>query len=108
MTNRLAAEYSPRMSLMITDECINCGACEETCPTAAITEDAAAGIRVIDPERCTECVGFYDRLMCNVECPVECCVPDPDREEDEATLLARAKSLKPDHDKVPSPDTQKS
>jgi ferredoxin len=90
--------YSPAVTLYITEECINCGACDETCPTAAISEDTELSIRVIDPERCTECVGFYDRSMCQVECPVECCLPDPQSRQDEATLLAKAKTLFPDYD----------
>lgn len=95
------------MSLRITEDCINCGACEEACPTAAITEDEEAGVRVIDPERCTECVGFYDRVMCNVECPVECCLEDPDRVEDEETLLTRARALMPDHEFASPPPSHK-
>jgi len=95
------------VSLKITEDCINCGACEEACPTAAITEDEEAGARVIDPERCTECVGFYDRVMCNVECPVECCLEDPNRVEDEETLLARARALMPDHEFDSPPPSHK-
>jgi len=95
------------VSLHITEDCINCGSCEEACPTEAISEDAAAGRRVIDPERCTECVGFYDRVMCNVECPVECCVPDPEREEGIPTLLARARALLPDHEFQDPPPARK-
>jgi ferredoxin len=52
---------------------------------------------VIDPDRCTECVGFHDEEMCARVCPVDCCLPDPDREEEEPTLLARAKKLHPSH-----------
>ena len=85
------------MSIRITEECINCGCCEDVCPTAAIAEDPGKGARVVDPERCTECVGLYSRVMCQVECPVEACVADPDRAESEADLLARARRLMPDH-----------
>lgn len=90
------------MSLHITDECINCGACTDTCPTEAIYEHAEAEVHVIDPERCTECVGFYERKMCQVECPVECCEPDPDRPESEEQLISRAKKLLPDYE-FPNP-----
>lgn len=90
------------MSLKITTDCINCGACEECCPTGAISEDPERALRVIDPQRCTECVGFYERTMCQVECPVECCLPDPDHRESQAELLAKARELFPDHE-FPSP-----
>ena len=86
------------MSLRIIKDCINCGACEDCCPTRAISEDADMSLRVIDPQRCTECVGFYDRTMCQVECPVECCLPDPDHSETEEELLARAHALLPDYE----------
>ena len=55
------------MALMITDECINCGACEPECPNQAISEGDE--IYVIDPKLCTECVGFYDHEACQAVCP---------------------------------------
>jgi len=48
------------------------------------------------PEKCTECVGFYDQEACAKVCPVDCCVPDPERPESEALLLERARALHPD------------
>lgn len=81
------------MATMITEQCINCGACEPECPNTAIS--AGEDIFVIDPERCTECVGFHDEEQCAAVCPVDCCLPDPDRIEDEPTLLERAKRLHP-------------
>ncbi|MBN9164182.1 MAG: 4Fe-4S ferredoxin, partial [Myxococcales bacterium] len=53
-------------------------------------------IYVIDPELCTECVGFYDHEACQAVCPVECCLPDPSHVEDEAVLIQRAVQLHPD------------
>jgi ferredoxin len=85
------------VSLRITPECINCGACEEACPTSAISEDLKNNMRVIDPLLCTECVGFYERTMCRIECPVECIEADSDVAETEDTLLERAKNLFPEH-----------
>ena len=76
------------MATHITEECINCGACEPECPNEAISE--GDGAYFIDPNLCTECVGFHDYEACQAVCPVECCVPDPDVRESEATLLARA------------------
>ncbi len=46
------------MALMITDECINCDVCEPECPNAAIS--MGPEVYVIDPKRCTECVGHFD------------------------------------------------
>ncbi len=82
------------MSTMITEECINCGACEPECPNEAISEGDE--IFVINPELCTECVGFHDEEQCAVVCPVDCCIPDPGNREDEKVLFDRAKSLHPD------------
>lgn len=109
------------MAIMITEECINCGACEPECPNNAIYEggvewnfahgtkvtgqvamldgtmvDAATKftplsneIYYIVPEKCTECVGFHEEPQCAAVCPVDCCVPDPDRRETEEELLAK-------------------
>lgn len=82
------------MATIITDECINCGACEPECPNEAISE--GDDIYVIDPERCTECVGFHGDEACQSVCPVECCIPDPDMRESEVDLLAKAKKLHAD------------
>lgn len=46
------------MSLMITDECINCDVCEPECPNHAISQGEE--IYQIDPDLCTQCVGHYD------------------------------------------------
>ena len=67
------------MALMIKDECIACDACREECPTEAIEENDP--IYIIDPDRCTECVGFYDEPQCIAVCPVDCIVLDPDNVE---------------------------
>ena len=50
------------MALLITDECINCDVCEPECPNGAITQGAE--IYVIDPAKCTECVGNFDTPQC--------------------------------------------
>jgi ferredoxin len=82
------------MATHITEECINCGACEPECPNEAISE--GDDTYVIDPSLCTECVGFHNYEACQAVCPVECCVPDPEHREDEAVLLARAVKIHPD------------
>lgn len=82
------------MATMITEECINCGACEPECPNEAISE--GEDIYVIDPLKCTECVGHFDEEQCAAVCPVDCCVPDPNNAEREDTLVSRARALHPD------------
>ena len=105
------------MAIMITEECINCGACEPECPNTAIYEggvnwelagtnygegDAAPSgatgffsndFFFIVPDKCTECKGFHDEPQCAAVCPVACCVPDPNHVEDEETLLKRKEYL---------------
>jgi ferredoxin len=75
------------MATIITEECINCGACEPECPNAAITQ--GADIYVIDAKLCTECVGFHDQEACAAVCPVDCCIQDPNNAESEEVLYAR-------------------
>lgn len=58
------------MSLLITDECINCDVCEPECPNEAIYQGDT--IYEIDPNKCTECVGHYDAPQCVEVCPVDC------------------------------------
>jgi ferredoxin len=89
------------MATHITDECINCGACEPECPNEAISE--GDDIYVIDPNLCTECVGFHGYEACQAVCPVECCVPDPEKRETETQLYDRVIKLHPDK-KWPSID----
>jgi ferredoxin len=82
------------MATMITEECINCGVCEPECPNDAISEGEETF--QIDPQLCTECVGFHDEEQCAAVCPVDCCVPDPNNREDESVLYDRAKRVHPD------------
>ncbi len=97
------------MATLITEECINCGACLPRCPNNAIYEGGQASelngvirpplaedIYYIAPDKCTECVGFFDREECAAVCPVDCCIPDPNIPESEDTLIARARALHPD------------
>jgi ferredoxin len=97
------------MSTMITEECINCGACEPECPNTAIYEGGVEydyegqkraalqnDLYYIVPEKCTECVGFFDQEQCAAVCPVDCCVPNPDDPETEEQLLAKARVIHPD------------
>jgi ferredoxin len=58
------------MTLLITDECINCDVCEPECPNGAISQGQE--YYVIDPARCTECVGHFPVSQCVEVCPVDC------------------------------------
>ncbi len=97
------------MATVITDECINCGACEPECPNTAIYQGGvewdldgqkhpaiSTSTFYIVPEKCTECVGYYDHEACAAVCPVDCCIPDPARPEAEDVLMTRARKLHPD------------
>jgi ferredoxin len=97
------------MSTKITEECINCGACEPECPNTAIYSGGTPyelGGKTIDalsndfyyivPEKCTECVGHFDQEQCAAVCPVDCCVPDPVHTETEDQLLTKAKKIHPE------------
>jgi ferredoxin len=80
------------MAFVITEECINCGACEPECPNLAIT--AGEERYVIDPEKCTECVGHFEESQCAAVCPVDCCVVDPNHKETRDELTAKFNRLK--------------
>jgi len=101
------------MALLITDECISCGACLPECPNEAIfeTRSDAEGkgyhvgdgqgegdnIYIITHDRCTECVGHFDEPQCAAVCPVDnCCIADPTYPETTETLLEKARTLNPD------------
>jgi len=60
------------MAMQITEECINCGACEPECPTEAISEGDE--IYVIEAATCVECVGHFDAPACVEVCPVNCII----------------------------------
>ncbi len=82
------------MSLLITDECINCDVCEPECPNSAITQGDE--IYEIDPNLCTECVGHYDEPQCIEVCPVDCILVDPDHEESKDELQQKYEVLTSD------------
>jgi len=79
------------MALMITDESINCDVCEPECPNDAISQGDT--IYVIDPDKCTECVGHYDTPQCVVVCPVDCIPMNPERVESKEQLQAKYEKL---------------
>ncbi|AER40758.1 MAG: 4Fe-4S dicluster domain-containing protein [Flavobacteriales bacterium] len=109
------------MSIKITEECINCGACESECPNHAIYEGGKKwrmsdgtslkkkksekidftipqnpkkkDIYFIVSEKCTECVGFYEEPQCVIICPVSCCVLDEKSLESKEDLLKKKNFL---------------
>lgn len=79
------------MSLIITDECINCDVCEPECPNEAIYQGEE--IYEIDLDKCTECVGHYDEPQCVQVCPVDCIPLDENNVESEQTLIVKYEKL---------------
>lgn len=79
------------MAYMITEECINCGACEPECPNEAIF--AGEEIYEINSDKCTECISHFDESQCAAVCPVDSCIPDPAYKETREELEAKAKRL---------------
>lgn len=79
------------MALMINEDCINCGACEPECPNEAISEGDP--VYVINPDLCTECVGYYDEPQCISVCPVDCVEQNPDYVETSEQLLKKKESI---------------
>ena len=101
------------MAIYITEECINCGACEPECPNTAIYEGGvgwelagksygaddnapsdATGFYsdeffYIVPDKCTECKGFHDEPQCAAVGPVDCCLTDEKHVETEEELLKK-------------------
>jgi ferredoxin len=51
------------MAYKITDDCVNCGACESECPNSAISEKG--NVRWIDPANCVDCGA------CQGACPAD-------------------------------------
>lgn len=79
------------MSLIITDECINCDVCEPECPNEAIYPGDV--IYEIESAKCTECVGHFDEPQCQVVCPVDCIPLDPNNKETEEELMEKYLTL---------------
>jgi len=99
------------MALMITEACIKdrCDACEPECPNIAIYppgqpyvffgddyDPISTSNFYIVPGKCTECVGFHEQAQCQVVCPVDCCVPDPNFPETKEELFVKKEMLERD------------
>lgn len=81
------------MAYFIKEDCISCAACEPECPNQAISE--GNNIFVINPAKCTECVGSYTSSRCAAVCPVDACHPDPNCPEGKTQLLDKWRELHP-------------
>lgn len=81
------------MALMITDQCICCAVCEPECPNGAISASKTISVFVIDPRKCTECVGHYNEPQCVQVCPVDCIPKDPSWQESPSQLLLKYRKL---------------
>jgi ferredoxin len=79
------------MSLLITDECINCDVCEPECPNGAIS--MGEEIYQINPDLCTECVGHFETSQCVDVCPVDCIILDTNHSESKEELLQKYQAL---------------
>jgi ferredoxin len=79
------------MSLLITEDCINCDVCEPECPNEAIYQGEF--IYEIAPNKCTECVGHFDNPQCQEVCPVECIIVDPNNTETKTQLQLKYQHL---------------
>ncbi len=86
------------MAYFINDDCISCGACEPECPNQAIREGGTKFI--INPDRCTECVGSHKSSRCAFVCPVDAPHTDPHHPENKAELLAKWRRLHPGEEPV--------
>ena len=101
------------MAIKITEDCINCEACEPECPNNAIyapeemwrmsdgttlndtieREAFSDDVFYIATDKCTECIGFHEEPQCAAVCPVDCCIPNEDHKETEEELLLKKDSL---------------
>lgn len=50
-------------------QCTCCGACQIECPNKAIVERKSLFSIVV--EKCSECIGFFDKPQCVAVCPVD-------------------------------------
>lgn len=79
------------MALKILSGCINCDMCEPECPNLAIS--MGEKVYEINPDLCTECVGYYDNPTCISVCPLDVIIKDPNHQEDQDRLYQKFKDL---------------
>ena len=66
-----------------------CDTCK--CPNDAISQGVE--FYVIDPAKCTECVGHFDTPQCREVCPVDCIPVNPDCVESREVLVLKYEGL---------------
>lgn len=102
------------MSLRITHDCINCGACEIECPQLAVfpkkkvkkkneqlylidlfgNDEFVSSVHFyIDPLKCNNCEGFYPAPRCIEVCPLPCCLTESDFDESEIRCVKQNQIL---------------
>lgn len=79
------------MALKILSGCINCDMCEPECPNQAIY--MGEKVYEINPDLCTECVGYYDNPTCISVCPLDVITKDPEHVENQESLYEKFKQL---------------
>lgn len=62
------------MALQIVESCVNCWACVDVCPNGAVFEDTPHFL--VDPGKCTECLGDHAVPQCAAICPIEGAIVD--------------------------------
>lgn len=58
------------MPAVIKVSCINCDMCVPECPNDAISMGTKH--YQVNPQLCTECIGYYDKPTCIAVCPIDC------------------------------------
>lgn len=66
------------MAVVITDLCINCGACIEECPVEAIVDEddnpSDEDFYYVYEDKCVECIDHHSEPACATACPTESCI----------------------------------
>ena len=90
---RLYAEVNPTTGVIKGHTCLQsgCSKCQEACPNDAIS--AGDMLYLIDPERCTECVGAEEEPQCKLVCPADCISVNPDFVETPEQLMKKYQDL---------------
>lgn len=65
--------------------------CEPECPNQAIY--MGEKVYEINPDLCTECVGYYDNPTCISVCPLDVIIKDPEHVENQDSLYEKFKQL---------------
>jgi ferredoxin len=96
---RLGIEGGDIAYKIIVEKCATapwlCGDCRPECPNGAVST-----AHVIDPRKCTECVGARELPNCAQVCPAGACVTDPRYRETKVQLLDKWRGLHPGEEPV--------